>query len=456
MFTTATKYWKNWQYKGWTLLALIALAIVFIVLTLMNAFSGEEVVQKQEEVMPEVRVQTMQEISQQVNIEMTTSFTSVNAAPLISRLGGRVTAVNAPLGAKVGAGQLVLAIDGGTEANPSQVQAQSAAISLGLFAEIEKQTRASLDNAVAIASDSFESAKNGKVLNAQVQQKNQLLAESAVDGAQLNREKSIATDDDLLIRSANLAVSASKITQDQAQLARDAALRQSADAVVLSQKGLAAAQIARSQTLASLASQRAALEAQVRSAQEMVQLMQVTAPLAGEVTRLTVAVGDYISPGTEVGEIASSGNVKGTVYVPQAVRSALRVGQEVAVRIGTIEKRAKIAAIASAPSSASSLWQVDIVSKDAVSPNSTGHVLLPIAEQIPGTVFVPLDALLVRENSTVLFTVDDENIVREQTFLPLHYYSHLVEGRALLSSESRVIVGGNRALREGDRVRVAN
>ncbi len=454
MFTYISNKWRAWQYKGWTYIGLFVLIALFIGLIIAAKSQEKQVVEEQKKAFPEVHVLTQYEISHQATIDTTTSFTSQSAAPLIARLGGRVTAVYAPLGTRVSAGQVVAAIDGGSEANPAQVQTENAAISLGLFAEIENQTRASLNNAVAIAKDSFLSAKAGKVTSAQIQQKNQLLAESAVDGAQLNREKSISANDEILIKSANLAVSASKITQDQAQLARTAALRQSADAVVLSQKGLAAAEIARSQTLASLASQKAGLTAQLRSAQEQVKLMQITSPLSGAVSRLTVSVGDYITPGTQVGEVAVEGNAKATIFIPEAVKKSLHVGQEIPLTINNQEKKGRVQAIATAPSAVSSLWQVDIVTSEKSAPNSTVVVSLPIWQESAGSTFVPLDALNVREGNIVVCTVDAEGIVHEHVFLPIHYYSQIVEGTVDLPKGAHVIVSGNRSLKEGDHVRV--
>lgn len=454
MYIQLSNQWRMWQYKGWTYLVLFALIAMFVGLTISSTGKSDMAGEEKQKALPEVRVQTLEEIARQATVDTTTSFELQNAAPLISRLGGRVTAVYAPLGSKVGAGQIVVAIDGGSEPNGAVVQAASAAKQLQLFAAIETQTRASLDTAVAIAIDSFASAQAGKALGAQVQLKNQELAENAVDGARTSREKSITAGDDILIRSANLSVSAAKLAQDQAQLAREIALRQSTDAVTMSQKGLQSAEIARSQTLASLASQKAGLAAQFRAAAEQVKTMQVIAPISGEVSRLSVNIGDFVRPGDTVGEVATLGNTKGTIFVPGAVKESLFVGKEIAIFLDDQEKSARIAAIAGTSSGASSLWQVDITTNEVVSPNSTVRVSLPIATRNTTSIFVPLDALNVREGGTVLFTLGQENVVREHEFTPLHYYNTLVEGTALLPLDSKVIVTGNRTLTEGDSVKV--
>ncbi len=454
MFTTLSNRWRQWPYKGWTLLVLIILIFVFIGLILASG-RAETPVKEQEKAIPEVAVQTIGEIAQKATVDTTTTFELVNAASLVSRLGGRVTAIHASLGSRVRTGQVVIAIDGGGEANPAQVQATNASISLGLFGAIENQTRASLDNAVAIAKSSFDSARTGKTLNAQIQQKNQVIAENSVDLARVNQEKTAEVGDDILTRSANISVNAAKLAQDQAQLAQRVSLNQNADAVKLSQKNLAGAQIARNQTLATLASQKAGLEAQLRSASEQVKLMQVIAPLSGQVSRLTVKVGDFVRPGDQVGEVASIGNAKGTIFVPRAVRDGLKVGQVITLKIDGQETSGFIQAIAASPSATSSLWQVDISTREAVNPNSTVTVSLPITTATASATFVPLDSLNVREGSIVIFTVDANDIVHEHAFVPIHYYNQLVEGKTDVPLDVKIVVSGNRTLRDGDHVKTA-
>lgn len=453
MFTTLSNRWRQWPYKGWTLLVLIALIILFVVLTITSRGSGTDGARDKEKVLPEVRVETIDEIARKATIDTTTNFELVNAAPLISRLGGRVTSINASLGSSVRLGQIVVGIDGAGEANPARVQVTNASISLGLFGAIESQTRASLDNAVAIAKSSFDSARAGKALNAEIQRKNKDMAENSVDIARANQEKSVTADDDILIRTANLAVNAAKLAQDQAQLAERVSLNQNADAVTMAQKNLAGAQIARNQTLANLASQKAGLEAQMRSAAEQVKLMQIIAPLSGEVSRLTVKVGDFVRPGDQIGEVAATGNARGTIFVPRAVRDGLRVGQVITLTIDGQETDGVVHAIAASPSATSSLWQIDITTSKSVHPNSTVIVSLPIVSATAGATFIPLDALNVREGSVVVFTLDENDIVHEHEFVPIHYYNQLVEGKTDLPITSRIVVSGNRTLRDGDHVK---
>ncbi len=453
MFTYFSQKWAAWPYKGRTLIALIILIFILIGLTLSRRPAAKP--QEAAEVLPEVQVQTLKQISSTATIRTTTSLELSGAAPLIARTGGRVTAIRATLGTSVAQGQTIVEIDGGTEANIAAVQTENAQKSLAIFSDIEKQTTASLDNAVAIAQNTYNSARTGKAISAQVQQKNQQLAENAVDQARLGREQRIAGDDDLLIRSANISVQAAKLAQDQAQLAKTLAQQQTGDAVLQAQRGLAAAQLSRSQTLATLASQKEAIEAQSRIAAEQIRLMQVTAPLSGTVSRLSVHVGDYITPGSTVGEVARQGSgATLTVFVPGSVRSSVRVGQHITMMVDGQEKVGTISALASAPSAASSLWQIDIATKEALLPNSSVDVSLPIASATAGTLFVPLDALNVREAGVVLLTVGDDGVIHEHAFTPIHYYNDFVEGTAVLADTDKIVVHGNRVLREGDSVNI--
>ncbi len=455
MFTYLSQRWAAWPYKGWTLIALLAAIFVIVGLTISNLTQQGTVGEEKQKPLPEVMVQTASEIASTATIDTTTNLEVSGAAPLISRTGGRVTAIRARLGSKVAPGQIIVEIDGGTEANMAQVQAAAASRSLALFADIETQTKASLDNAVGIAQNSFNAARAGKTITTEMQSKAQQLAETSVDQAQIAREQTVAGNENLLIRSANIGVEAAKLAQDQAQLAQRLALQQVSDGVLQAQRGLAAAQIARSQTLASLASQKEGIASQLRIAAEQVKMMQIASPVYGEVARLNVQVGDFIAPGSTVGEVASRGNARVTIFVPETVRNSLTIGQEIDITVDGQKKAGIVQEVATTPSGASSLWQVNITTTEALSSNSTVTVSLPLSQKKTGTVFIPLDALNVREAGTVVLTVGGDNTIVEHAFTPVHYYNDVVEGTADISAEDKIVVSGNRVLRQGDKVTIS-
>ncbi|MEO6077903.1 MAG: HlyD family efflux transporter periplasmic adaptor subunit [Candidatus Andersenbacteria bacterium] len=452
MFQYLSNTWKKWPYKGITYSVLIGIIVILIILIAIRGGSKApaEVIASP---LPAVQAQSLRDISASATIDTVTSVELSNSAPLVARLGGRVTAVYGQLGSRVRAGSIVVDIDGGTEANPARIQQENASILLGLFQDIQTQTEASLNSSIALATNSLQAAKVGSAITKEIQIKNGALATNAVDQAQVTRDKALDADVDLLIRSANIGVDAAKLAAKQASLASALTNRQTSDAVKQATQNLAGAQIAKSQTLASLASQKAGLEAQLRSASEQVKLMRVTAPLSGEVSRLSVQVGDFVHPGDVVGEVYAGGSAKATIFVPSGVQKQLRIGQSVDVLIDGATVQGRISALSRSAGASTALWQVNIAIASAVTSHSTVTVKLPITPGESDTVFVPLDAINVRQNGTVLLTVAD-GVVAEHSFIPVHYYHSYVEGRVDVPETALIVINGNRTLRTGDKVTI--
>ncbi|MCE9643033.1 MAG: HlyD family efflux transporter periplasmic adaptor subunit [Candidatus Andersenbacteria bacterium] len=452
MFNYLSNTWKKWPYKGITYIALIVIAIILIVLIALRGgkTAPTQVVASPE---PKVQAQTLDALSKAATIDTVTSVQLANSAPLIARLGGRVTAIYGELGSHVRAGAIVVDIDGGVEANPARVQEENASILLGLFNDIQAQTEASLNSSITLATNSLNAAKAGSTITAAIQSKNRDIATNGINQAEVARDKALDAGDDFLIRSANVGVDAAKLAATQALLAERLANRQTVDGVKQAQQNLAGATIAKNQTLASLASQKAGLEAQLRSAAEQVKLMRVTAPLAGEVSRLSVQVGDFVHPGDIVGEVFGGNNATATVFVPAGARKDLYVGQLLDVIVDGEKQVGTISALSSSAGSDTALWQVNITLVGAVQAHSTVTVKLPMSVQQVGTVFIPLNAVNVRQSGAVVLTVQD-GVVRERAFTPIHYYNNYVEGSVDLPASAVVITSGNRTLRDGDHVSV--
>lgn len=444
--------WKKWPYKGITY-AVLAVIIVILLALLMMRGGKKAATEATVSPLPHVQATSLQDLSKAATIDTVTSIQLANSAPLVARLGGRVTNIYGPLGSSVRSGAIVVDIDGGSEANPARVQEENASILLGLFQDISTQTQASLNSSIALATNSLNAAKAGATITKDIQKKNEQLGVNGVHQAEVARDKALDAGDDFLIRSADVGVDAAKLAATQAVLAGRLANRQTADAVKQAQQNLVSAQIAKQETLATLASQKAGLEAQLRSASEQVKLMRVTAPIAGEVSRLSVQVGDFVHPGDVVGEVHGGNNATATIFIPNGARKQLYVGQQLHVVVDGKDIIGKVSALSASAGSDTALWQVNIAIADSVQPHSTVTVKLPITSQAAGTVFVPLDAINVRQSGAMILTVTD-GVVAEHLFTPIHYYDKFVEGTVDLPASALIITNGNRTLREGDHVTI--
>ena len=452
MLVRAKEFWRRWPWKWPTLLILVVVIIGLIGLS-MNRTGQEEAAP--EEVAQRVSVRPFARLLEDTSVTKTAVVEPAVSAPLVARLGGRVTSVSFGLGDTVPAGTVVVQIDGDTVANPSAAQAAGAAQALSLFDAIEAATLASAENAVAIAQLAAEAAAQRRPLTEENAALARRLADTSVAGTRLALEDARDAGVDALIRTADLADQAAQFTQDQATVSRNVANLSANEAARQAQLSLHQAQLAQERTIAELATQRAQLATAARVAAEQVKLQHVTAPVNGVVTRLTVRVGEYVNPGHIIGEVNALAGAVLTLDVSTAVRQQLAVGQVLPIVARSQEFSGEVSRLAAAPASRTGLWQVEVIvtsTPDTLEPNDSVTVLLPSSPSQAGTVFLPLDALTIRQSGPIIFTTTDANTAVEHVVEVVGFDGDLVEARVDLAPDDHVVVSGNRTLRNGDRV----
>lgn len=423
-----------------------------------------------DEALPEVGVESVTDLQQSGRIEKLATVEPLQHAPLVARVGGRVTSVVVSLGDTVRAGQLLVAVDTGDVANPLAVQEQAARSSLAAFDSVERGALASADSAVRTAELALEAAETGKGLAADTVAKQREQADTAVLSAQFALEDARETGDDVLVRTADLALKAARIAQDQATLARQGTAQQSSDALKQAQQAVLSAQVARSKLGADLASQRIAFENQISAAREQLALAQIVSPLSGQVTRLDVQEGDFVRPGQDLGEVNAFGGALVRLDTTTGVRRNLFVGDTLPIQSSVGELTGTVLALADAPNQ-ETLWQVDIgitQTPGVIHPGEQVRVQLPIGPQrVAGAMtsgddseatsyqrFLPLDAVVVRQDGSFVFTVDAEGIVHEHRVTVRGFVDDFVDGEVALPADAQIITSGNRMLRDGDTVSV--
>lgn len=402
-----------------------------------------------------VKVVEFRELVSGGEVEKVGTIEPLKSALLIARVGGRVTNVKSGLGRSVKQGEIIVEIDGNGEASLARVQVSSARASLASFELIKVAAIASTNNAVQITQLGLDAVKAGKILTVATVAKSREQADLAVLQAEFALVDAQDNGVDILVRSADIGLKAASLAQDQASLARNSANRQTSDALKQAEQGLVAAKLSRGKLMVDLNGQRVAIMAQLTSAQEQVALAQVSAPIAGQVNRLDVRVGDFVRPGQKVGEIIAFEGAKVTIDVATGVRDALNVGDEVKMDVSGQEIIGQIISLADAPGVEATLWQVDIVvinADDVIHPGEQVIIKLPVGPIKRDGVFVPLDAVNVRQNGVVLFTVNEQGIVEEHVIEVLGFASDFVEGKIDLLDEAMVVVSGNRTLRAGEQV----
>jgi len=438
-------------------ITLPAVILVVLLIGLIAFLSGRDSGQEEtvSEVLPKVEAKTVRELMEAGDLKKVGVIEPLESAMLVARSGGRVTAVGAQLGGMVAAGQIVVEIDGGVEANPTQVQARVAGESLQAFEAVSNQARRSADNAVAVAQLVLTAAEEGKGLTIETALKQRQVADNAARQAQFSLEDARETGNDVMVRTADLALQAAQLAQDQATLAREMASQQSSDGLKQAAQNLEGTRIARDKIATDLFSQKVALGGQLAVAREQFRLAQVTAPLAGLVTALDVKVGDFVQPGTRVGEINALTGAQVTLEVGEAIRRQLEVGLVARLEAGGQEFNGEIIGLSNAPESTTGLWQVDLLIKDApvaVHAGDLVEVNLPVRGSLTGDVLLPLDAVIARQEGVAVFRLED-GVAREQLVSVRGYAGDLVEvNLGTVTADTVIVVSGNRRLKDGDPV----
>jgi multidrug efflux pump subunit AcrA (membrane-fusion protein) len=411
-----------------------------------------------EEEIPLVAVSSLGELVESVTIKKIATVEPAVGAPLVARAGGRVTSVRVNLGESVRAGQVILGVDGGVEASPARAQLAAFQSSLVVLNDIKREALRAADNAIRTAQLSVETARSGRILTTAQVTKSREQADLAVRQAELAFEDAVEAEQrvDQVVRAADIGLQAALISKEQAEIAGALANQQTGDALKQAEQGLNTARQARERIVVDIQSQRVSLEGQVATAAEQVKLSQVISPVSGQVTRLTVKRGDFVSPGQEVGEIMAFEGARINVDVTAGVREKLSIGQEVFISAQGQEFTGEIVRLADGPRTDIALWQVDIFisgTPEVVHPGDLVKVALPVGTVGEGALFIPLDAVVVRQDGVVLMTVNEEGVVSEHLVKPISYSGDYIEAVVDVPGSAMVVVNGNRTLRAGDMVR---
>jgi len=425
---------------------------------LKNKSSSDDKEAIQEEA-PVVTVKSLSELVEGVVIEKAATIEPAVSAPLVARVGGRITAVNMNLGSTVRAGQIVVSVDTGVEANPARAQLAAVRSSLVVLDDIERETLKTAENAIKTAQLSVDAAKTGRQLTASQVAKSKQQASLSLRRAELAFDDATEAEQriDQVVRAADIGLQAAQIAQEQARIAENQANQQTGDALKRASQGLNSAKQGKDRARVEIQSQRVSLGGQEAAVAEQVRLSQVLSPVAGQVTRLDVKRGDYVRPGQEVGEIIAFKGALIKLDVSTGVRAKLSIGQEVTITAKGQKFTGEIGRLADGPRTDIALWQVDILidgTPSVIHPGDLVTVKLQVGVVGEDNLFVPLDAVLVRQNGIILMTADENGKISEHSVEPISYSGDYIEATVDLPAEAMVVISGSRTLREGDIVRI--
>jgi len=150
----------------------------------------------------------------------------------------------------------------------------------------------------------------------------------------------------------------------------------------------------------------------LRRAQRNLARARLVAPFAGVVNAVAVQVGDYVSPSQAALELVSIDRLELYCEVDSQTAYALKLGQQVAVRINGVAQQGRIVAIQSDPDPATFTHQVRVsLAGEHLLPGQLGRAELPL-QVIRDAVVIPVSAELRDEGRVSVFVVDGDRVRR--------------------------------------------
>lgn len=189
------------------------------------------------------------------------------------------------------------------------------------------------------------------------------------------------------------------------------------------------------------------------------QSIQITAPFDGVVSDIYVRVGDEVSPGTPVVEIANVGSLRLYLEVPGSQLGDIRTGQMVTVKAptdSTVIMSGKVISIADAADKNTRSFEVECEFQSPPPAFAPGMYVIAAVEtmSLPNALLIPNDAIIYRTGQALVYLVsgDTAALVPVTVTAPGEGKS-AVTGQ--LAAGQKVVVVGQKNLTPGTPVREA-
>ena len=207
------------------------------------------------------------------------------------------------------------------------------------------------------------------------------------------------------------------------------------------------------------------LEIMLREANERKARLEITAPFDGTVVSKQAEVGEYVSIGSEIVEIVSTGRIYAQVMVPEEILPLLSIGDPINLVVDSfnLELQGTVSAINAQGSVGSRTFPVRVELDDEdgrLLPGMGVSVFVPVMHESTELI-VPRDAVLTKPDEStiwVLLTENDKSTESAQppTFvtqpIPVHVLSHTRDSYAIHCErevDRELIVPGMQVVTEG-------
>jgi RND family efflux transporter MFP subunit len=150
-------------------------------------------------------------------------------------------------------------------------------------------------------------------------------------------------------------------------------------------------------------------DAAVKEAQAMLGYVEVRAPFAGVISRRLADAGDFASPGKPLVEIENPEVLRFEADVPEALIDRVRRGEDLSVRIPSIdgEIKGQVAEIAPSadPNSRTFLVRIDLPTVPGLRAGQFGRAAIPVGDAL--SLRVPASAVVARGQMEMVFLAEN-------------------------------------------------
>lgn len=195
----------------------------------------------------------------------------------------------------------------------------------------------------------------------------------------------------------------------------------------------------------------------LRSAEAAYSKTILRSPVAGEVQALAVKTGDYVGLGFVAARVANQNALEITAYVNAGERERIRLGDDVELEGGGM---GKITAIAPAIDPATGKIEIRIGSESETLTNGDTVRLSilgsgEVAVRASAPIVIPVAALKVETDRTVVFTVSSENTLVAHKVTTGSLLGANIVIKDGIASDAKIVIDA-RGLNEGDKVIIIN
>ena len=203
-----------------------------------------------------------------------------------------------------------------------------------------------------------------------------------------------------------------------------------------------------------------AAEARRRAAELSVGFTQVRAPFAGVVTLRSVDLGEHVSTGTELFQLADATPLLGSIFMPERQVNRVAVGQAVEVRsdaapertfMGHIQRVAPV--VDSRTGTVKVTVELDGEENAPLVPGSFVRVLVE-TDRHENALTIPERALVLQGGETFAYRLDDEFVAHRVRIETGYSFDDAVEVLSGLEAGDRIVTAGQGALKDESEVRI--